>query len=268
VLEAGNDHTCGLTSQGQLYCWGANSLGQLGTTTNNLTSLPNPTPTPVPGNLIFVALAAGSNHTCGVVTGGAVYCWGDNTKGQLGNSTAIGEGNVPQPTPVVVQGLPALASLVAGGYHNCGLTPVGAAWCWGDNWVGHLSGTTDQVSPTPVAVTGGLVFISLGAGGGHTCGLTGTGTLYCWGSNLSGQLGTTTNFGTSNPNYSPMPVNGLSLAAIAVNAAHTCGLTAAGQAWCWGFNRYGQLGNTENNNTDIGVPTPTAVIGGLTFATP
>ena len=62
-------------------------------------------------------------------------------------------------------------------------------------------------------------------------------------------------------------MSGLTLARVAINAAHTCALTPAGQAVCWGFNRYGQLGNTENNGTDIGVPTPTAVIGGITFAT-
>jgi alpha-tubulin suppressor-like RCC1 family protein len=269
VLEAGTDQTCGITPQGVMYCWGNNSHGQLGTATNNNTSLPNPTPTPVDGSLTFVAVGAGTAHTCGVATGGVVYCWGDNSNGQLGNANGIGEGNFAQPTPTAVQGAPALASLAAGGHYTCGLTPTGAAWCWGDNTVGELGAETpDTRYPTPVAVGGGLSFVSLGAGGGHTCGLISGGTAYCWGGNLLGQLGTTTNFGTSTPNYSPIAVSGLNLAAIAINAAHSCGLTAAGQAWCWGFNRYGQLGNTTNNDTDIGVPTPETVIGGLTFATP
>jgi alpha-tubulin suppressor-like RCC1 family protein len=269
VLEAGSDHTCGITTQGVMYCWGNNSLGQLGTTTNNITSLPNPTPTPVPGSLTFRAVGAGTSHTCGVATDGVVYCWGDNSNGQLGNANAIGEGNVPQPTPTAVQGVPTLASFAAGGHYTCGLTAAGAAWCWGDNTFGALGATTPETwYPTPVAVGGGLSFVSLGAGGGHTCGLTSGGTLYCWGANLLGQLGSAINFGTSTPNYSPMAVGGLTLAAIAINAAHTCGLTAAGQAWCWGFNRYGQIGSTTNNDTDIGVPAPETVIGGLTFATP
>jgi alpha-tubulin suppressor-like RCC1 family protein len=268
VLEAGNDFTCGLTPQGVMYCWGNNSLGQLGTTTNNITSLPNPTPTPVNGNLTFVAVGAGSSHTCGVATGGIVYCWGNNDNGQLGNANGIGEGNLPQPTPTAVQGVPPLASLAAGGHFTCGLTSAGAAWCWGDNHFGQLAGTTDVISSTPVEVPGGLLFVSLGAGGGHTCGLVSQGFLYCWGGNLSGQLGHPVNFGTSNPAYAPTEVSGVSLAVLAVNAAHTCGLTSAGVAWCWGFNRYGQLGNTTINDTDIGVPTPETVIGGLTFATP
>ena len=267
ALSAGVDHTCGLIASGEMYCWGRNRTGQLGITTNMGTSDPNPAPTLVTGGLTFTTLTAGTGHTCGVASG-AVYCWGDNQKGQLGNDTDIGSETIPHPTPVVVQGLPAVTSIVAGGAHNCALTAAGAAWCWGDNFVGNLSGTTDPVSSTPVAVSGGLTFISIGAGGGHSCGLTSGGTLYCWGGNLLGQLGSTTNFGTSDPSYSPAAVSGVSLATIAIKSAHTCGVTAAGQAWCWGFNRYGQLGNTTNNNTDTGVPTPTPVIGGLTFGNP
>jgi alpha-tubulin suppressor-like RCC1 family protein len=76
-----------------------------------------------------------------------------------------------------------------------------------------------------------------------------------------------TNFQTDTPTYSPVAVDGLSLAAIAIGGNHGCGLTAAGQAWCWGDNRYGQLGTITNNNTGVGVPTAEAVVG-LTFATP
>ena len=268
LLEASVDHTCGITPQGVMYCWGKNSVGQLGSATNLGTSLPNPTPTPVGGGLTFLAVAAGTGHTCGVATGGVVYCWGNNYKGQLGNTTDLGVENGAQPTPTAVPGVPALASLAAGGNHNCALTAAGAAWCWGDNHFGQLAGTTDDISSTPVEVPGGLPFVSLGAGGGHTCGLVSEGYVYCWGGNLLGQLGHAVNFGTSNPAYAPTEVSGVSLAALAVKGAHTCGLTSAGAAWCWGFNRYGQLGTLTNNNTDTGVHTPEAVIGGLTFATP
>ena len=267
-LSAGTEHTCGLTAQGVLYCWGNNFTGQLGRTENNNAILPNPTPTPVDGGLTFAAFSPGASHTCGITSGGVVYCWGDNYFGQLGNPNNVAQENVAHPTPTVVQGVPAVVSIIAGN-HTCGLTSAGAAWCWGSNQTGQLGAETPDVrEPTPVAVSGGFSFVSLGAGGGHTCGLVAGGTVYCWGGNLLGQLGTTTNLGTTNPNYSPTAVNGISLVALAIDAAHTCGLTAAGQAWCWGYNRYGQLGNTTNNDTDTGVATPTAVIGGLTFATP
>ena len=267
ILVAGVDHACGITPQGVMYCWGKNYQGQLGTGTDNGTIIPHPTPAPVDGNLTFTAVTGGTNHTCGVATGGAVYCWGNNFKGQLGNSQDLGDELAAHPTPTQVPGV-SLASLEAGGNWNCGLTSTGSAWCWGDNLFGQLAGTTDGISPTPVEVPGGISFVSLDAGGGHVCGLVSQGALYCWGANLLGQLGTAVNFGTSTPSYVPTLVNVAGLARIAVNAAHTCGLTPAGVAWCWGYNRYGQLGTLTNNNTDTGVPTPDMVLGGITFATP
>jgi alpha-tubulin suppressor-like RCC1 family protein len=94
------------------------------------------------------------------------------------------------------------------------------------------------------------------------------GTLYCWGGNLLGQLGRATNVGTTTPNPTPAAVGGLTLATVAGNGAHACGLTAAGAAWCWGFNRYGQLGISDNTDTDNPNATPAAVTGGLVFALP
>jgi len=266
-LSAGEFHTCGITTQGVMYCWGFNYLGQLGTATNNNTSVPNPTPAPVDGSLTFVAVAAGSGHTCGIVAGGTVYCWGLNLNGQLGRADDLGA-LIPHPTPTAVPGLPSISSLAAGRFYTCGLSSAGAGWCWGDNSTGQLGATTIETSqPTPVAVSGGLSFIVLGAGSGHTCGLTSGGTAYCWGQNVAGQLGSTDNFGTSILSYSPTAVSGLSLSAMAIGTNHGCGLTTAGQGWCWGDNRYGQLGTSTNNNTGVGVPTAVA-ISGLTFAIP
>lgn len=268
AIEAGNDFTCGLTAQGELWCWGSNSLGQLGTATNNGTSNPNVTPTLVPGGLTFTAFTSGAQHTCGVVTGGAVYCWGHNNDLQLGQPNEAGEEGAPHPTPTLVQGVPALVSLVAVN-HTCGLTAGGDTWCWGGNQTRQLGAETPEVkSATPVQAAAGLSFVALGAGGGHTCGLTVTNAMYCWGSNLSGQLGTSTNFGTSTSTITASLVSGLSVATMGTNAAHTCALTTTGEAWCFGANAYGQLGNTTNNGTSVGVPTPTAILGGLTFATP
>jgi len=267
AIEAGAEHTCGL-SGGMLYCWGKNNVGQLGTTAGNNTQSPNPTPTPINSTLSFVAVAAGTDHTCGVAAGGAVYCWGDNSFGQLGNSQNVGEELVAHPTPTVVTGLAALASLAGGGHYTCGLTATGAAWCWGDNNVGELGATTaDTRVFTPVAVNGGLSFATLVTGGGHTCGLASGGILYCWGGNLLGQLGSSTNLGTTTPNPTPAAVSGLTLAAVAANGAHACGITTTGAAYCWGFNRYGQLGVTDNTDTDNPNPTPAPVTGGLTLAT-
>ena len=84
-LNAGPDQTCGVTSNGQAYCWGIGSEGQLG----NGTTLDASTPEPVSGDLEFESLACGGTHTCGVATNGDVYCWGFNDRGQLGNGTTV-----------------------------------------------------------------------------------------------------------------------------------------------------------------------------------
>jgi alpha-tubulin suppressor-like RCC1 family protein len=169
-VSAGASHTCGVTTGGAAYCWGNNGTGQLGIGAYDLS--PHATPLTVPGGLSFAALSAGSNSTCGVTTGGAVYCWGFDGRG----------------VPVVVQGSLAFATVSVGG-NACGLTTGGAAYCWGDNTFGQLGNGSFNSSATPVAVAGGLTFASVSVGSYHTCGVTANGVGYCWGYNGYGQLG-------------------------------------------------------------------------------
>src|SRR6266566_4988482 len=153
----------------------------------------------------------------------------------------------------------ALLTISAGYYHSCGVTPGGAAYCWGEN-SGELGNGTNTDSPTPVAVSGGLTFASISAGFMATCGVTTSGAAYCWGDNYSGEGGTGTTGGTS---YSPVAVSGgLTLAAVSAGYHHTCAVTPAGTAYCWGYNSSGALGNGTTTSSAI----PVAVSGGLTFA--
>jgi len=99
-ISAGEDYTCGVTTGGVAYCWGDNNYGQLGNSANLFTHNPNPVPLPVSGGLTFQTVSAGYLHTCGVTTAGSVYCWGDNSEGELGNGSLMG-GSV---TPVLVSG--------------------------------------------------------------------------------------------------------------------------------------------------------------------
>jgi alpha-tubulin suppressor-like RCC1 family protein len=79
----GENHSCGLTSNGSAYCWGRNGLGRLGDGTTTDRS----TPVAVSGGLSFIAVSAGSNHSCGLTSSGNAYCWGWNFYGQLGDGT-------------------------------------------------------------------------------------------------------------------------------------------------------------------------------------
>jgi alpha-tubulin suppressor-like RCC1 family protein/WD40 repeat protein len=251
-VDAGGNHTCGVTTGGQAYCWGDNDDGQLGD--GQLYPVDSFVPTPVVGGLIFSSMSAGGHHTCGVVTGGQAFCWGLDTAGQLGDGTRTNHS-----APVPVAGGLTFASVSVGADHACGATTDGLAHCWGFNGSGRLGDGSVTDKSTPAPVSGGLVFASLSAGGEHTCGVTTGGQAYCWGDNSFGQLGD----GTLTDRYTPTVVaSGLAFASVSAGYAHTCGLTTGGQVYCWGWNRDGQLG--DGTPTDKSAPTP--VTGGLAFA--
>ena len=169
-------------------------------------------------------------------------------------------GSVSTTVPVTVH---VWASLSAGGAHTCALTPAGETYCWGENAHGQLGhGPTVLESNGPLLVPGAPTFASIAAGHEHTCGLTPAGDAFCWGNNESGQLGD----GESRSRQeTPVPVSGgLTFQTIAPGGLHTCGVTLAGEAYCWGSpNLVGYLGD----GTTQPAHTPVAVVGGHTFRT-
>jgi len=144
VSAAGQDHTCGLTTAGSVYCWGYNGFGELGDgTTTSRTS-----PVLVVGGVTFAAVSArGGVYTCGVTAAGAAYCWGDNGDGKLGDGTTTS-----RTSPVLVSGGVTFAAVRANEYHTCGVTAAGAAYCWGQNGSGQLGDGTTINRLTPVRV--------------------------------------------------------------------------------------------------------------------
>ncbi|PYP56747.1 MAG: chromosome condensation regulator RCC1 [Gemmatimonadetes bacterium] len=202
-------------------------------------------------------------NTCAVTTRGAGFCWGSNLNGMLGAGAVDSLKQSAKPiydTPMPVDGGLSYAVLSGGFEHTCGVTPGGAAYCWGANFNGQLGNGDTTASPTPVAVTGGLPFNAVSAGVYHSCGLATGGAIYCWGNNIAGELGNGAPI--SYVNSSPVLVSGeSSFVAIAAGYQYSCGLTTSGAAYCWGDNVSGELGN--GNLTSSGVPVPVA--GGLNF---
>ena len=256
-VSVGALHTCGLSPTGTAYCWGFGGYGSLGDSTQHDTS----SPVPVSGGFKFTALSAGEFYTCAVALAGSAYCWGDNGFG-FGVSSL---------TPVAVPGGLLFASVSAGGSHTCGLTSAGAAYCWGSNYDGQLgTGGTPSASSTPVAVSGGLTFVVLSAGESHTCGVTAANVAYCWGLSAAGALGNGTTTGPEvcpvlNDHCSTIPVavlGGLTFTTVSAGTFHTCGVTTAGKAYCWGTNDLGQLGN----GTTTASTTPVLVTDSLSFS--
>jgi alpha-tubulin suppressor-like RCC1 family protein len=242
TLAVGGYHTCGLTPAGLAYCWGGNSDGQLGDGTT--TDRPTPVPVVMPTGQTFVSLGLSIgvyNHTCALTPAGTAYCWGANFSGQLGDGTTTDQ---PSPVAVAMPVGESFASLAVGGYHSCGLTPAGAAYCWGTNARGRLGDgtTTDRWTPTAVLVPAGVTFTRLAAGVDHTCGLTPAGAAYCWGRNAFGQVGDGTTSHRLEPVAVVMPAN-VTFASLVAGWDYACGLSAAGAAYCWGWNGRGRLGD-------------------------
>lgn len=232
TVSVGEMHSCGVTTAGKAYCWGANGNGQLGDgTATNRTS-----PVAVVGGLTFSTVSAGRNHTCGTTTGSATYCWGSNDAGQLGDGTTT-----TRTSPVLVVSGVTFATVSAGEAHTCGVTFGGIAYCWGGNTFGQIGDGTTTGRTGPTAVVGGLTFATVSAGRVHTCGVTTAGAAYCWGSNANGELGD----GTTIDETSPVAVVGsLTFTRVSAAGAHTCGVTQpGGVAFCWGGNGYGELGD-------------------------
>lgn len=216
------------------------------------------TATALPLTIAGPRLAAGAAHTCSLTSGGAVWCWGANANGQLGDG-----GTQEQRSPVAVTGLAEeMRALAAGAYHTCALSAAGRVYCWGQNQAGQLGdgGLNDQRAPVAVrGLDGPMVAVS--AGYGHTCALAAGGRVYCWGQNLFGQLGN----GDTHNSTTPTEVSGLQGAvAIAAGAEFTCALLSSGQVQCWGQNSAGQLGAPAPDSSATPLPVtqlPSGLIG-------
>jgi alpha-tubulin suppressor-like RCC1 family protein len=242
-MALGIAHTCALTTEGAVYCWGENVYGAIGDGTLAIRAMP--TAVDPPGGARFKTLAVGFRHTCAITTSGSVYCWGSNGLGEVGDGTD--ERYRPEPTPVAADPSLRFVSVAGGTLHTCAVTERGAAYCWGaSNSVGALgdgSGLWPQLIPVRVALPDGVDVTSVTAGSQHTCAVTQEGAAYCWGLNDTGQLG---DGSSAMVRMTPVAVAASPtepFASVTALFMHTCGLTRDNEAYCWGDNEFGRLGD-------------------------
>jgi alpha-tubulin suppressor-like RCC1 family protein len=251
-VSAGNEHSCAVTPANIAFCWGLGHWGELGTGHSTFSS----TPLRVFGSLQWRRVVAGGQVSCGVTMEDVAYCWGFLLGGK-------------QPTKVP-GGIQFRQVWVGGGDytdaqhqepdtpHACGITPEDKAYCWGWGGDGELGqGGSIGFSATPVAVSGSRRWRQVVAGFYHTCGVTRAEVPFCWGSNQFGYNGNGTRLGSNAPERVH---GGLSFTSIStgVLGLHTCGLTGAGKAYCWGDNSAGELGDgTHTQRLE-----PVAVVAG------
>lgn len=232
---AGYDHTCVVLDSGALRCWGKNSSGQLGNGSTDSSWAPVAPSAPVSGSLAGVAaVASGQDHTCVVLNSGEVWCWGSNSKGQLGNVSA---GSLEK-SPVRAGAFTTARAVAAGKEHTCVVLKSGEVWCWGSNLDGQIgkSAASNTVeSPLKVPdISANLV----AAGASHNCAILDDESMRCWGDGSKGQLGD----GLTQDRTVPVDPGLSKVATISAGASHTCAVLTGGGLRCWGDNTFGQLG--------------------------
>jgi alpha-tubulin suppressor-like RCC1 family protein len=275
ALATGSAHTCAILLDGTVWCWGQNNAGQLG----NAPSAATGTPQKVAGlPLRATAIAGGGDGnafpaaiTCAVLTDGSLWCWGDNTYGQLGLGDTAGHTG-----PQQVKGLANVTAAAVGDHHACALVKSGSAYCWGANAYGACgTGNTNAVlAPSqPVCSPSGcgtaLAASAITAGSSFTCALNASGGAACWGENIAGNLGVAV-APTSNP--TPLVVTGLTGAtqiASSSTAVSVCTLFGSGSSagfTCWGSDNQGQLCNGMSTGQVAPPPGPATLAGAALLA--
>ena len=267
-------HYCGLTSSGKVYCWGANSYGQVGNGTTSTTY----TPVLATGDLagkVVTSISVGGSNSC-AVAGGKVYCWGLNTGSAVINANGNGSGNY-QTTPKLVNDSGVFNSKiitkVVVNDNNVCVIAEGGLYCWGYNKSGQLGNgsvnTTNTPSKVPTLIGGALgdkVVTDVAIAGTYICAVADS-RAYCWGDDgneghlglgyyTSGYITTPTAVNIAAP---PAAMAGKTVTSISATTFTTCAI-AGGNMYCWGSDYNRQRGDGVGGNSNV----PIAVGG--TFA--
>lgn len=255
-VRANGSFTCGVTTDALVFCWGGNFQGELGDPERPSGHHPRM----VVGRTRVRSVTAGGAHACALDEDGTAWCWGSAQSGQLGAGFFGGS----HPPSRILSEIP-FRDVSAGNAHTCGITFAGTPFCWGSGGSGQLGaegvalcsfgkGAGVPCSRIPIAVSGLDELQVISAGGVHTCGLDLQGAATCWGANSTGQLGLGT---VSDSVGSPTNVDTqLRFERISSGGSHSCAVTGAGEIYCWGNNRIGQLGDGSPGNRTL----PVAVV--------
>jgi alpha-tubulin suppressor-like RCC1 family protein len=252
-VNCGFRHNCVITDQGEIYCWGSSETTLGYSNQEYISGLNRPVDF---GSFISSAFVdVGVAHSCSLGIDDALWCWGRNAQGQIGNNDAT---DLAVELPVTIT----LDNIVQGGislgnYTSCALTGDGDAYCWGGNDHGMIGDGTITPRLIPTQVSGDHKFADITTGEYNSCAVDFDGKAWCWGEGFYGKLGT-----GSYQDDSLIPIEVTQSYSIefvsitmAVNPSHICALTSTGTPWCWGDNGHGQLGTGDFAGSPIPVKT-------------
>lgn len=272
-LSSGRAHSCLLSSEGEMKCWGSNTYGQLGQgNVYNIGSFSLPTDhEAIPIGMNVKSIVAGYQGPCALNEFGEARCWGYATTGELGLATLgavnIGDNETPSSIPKINSG-GVITQISKGWSHTCALFDNLKAKCWGRAYSGELgygNKTTigDDESPADVGfINPNEDFIDVSAGSSFTCAVNTFGQVKCWGDNGSGQLGqgNTISLGDDETIDQISPISLSSSAKKVYTGTNmACAILDTDDVQCWGKNTVGQLG--YGNTLSIGATNVPSVAG-------
>ncbi|MDT4950217.1 MAG: hypothetical protein QOJ37_2812 [Pseudonocardiales bacterium] len=251
-----NSHTLAILASGEVYAWGDNANGQLGD--GSTTASKVPVRVTLPAGVTPVSVATGSGDSFLVTTTGALYAWGLNNYGQLGDGSTT-NASTPQLVPLPDGTVVTQAS--AGLGHTLALTSTGEIYSWGLNNLGQLgiNSTTNTPHPTSVPLVGGVRAGAVSAGYSHSLAVTADNRVLAWGDNRTGELGNASPTLATAPTLTAIP-SGTKITTVSASFGTSYGLSTDGGVLAWGYNAAGQLGN--GSTTTTATPTPVPLPGG------
>jgi len=265
-VAAGGYFSIAVDISGNLWGWGKNDRYQAG---YSASTAPVTSPTQITsGAAPWKRVGAGYNHACAINGSGALYCWGDNAEGELGQGTT----NSSPTTTFSSVGSSTWLTVAGGDQFTAGIQANGSAWTWGLNSSGQLgTGNTGSYDSTPAAISTSEHWVAISAGMQHAMAIRDDGTLWVWGSNTTyGQLGNGTTTGSSSTPVQVTKSGGWtssvtstagSWIAVAAGGYDSFAILSDGTLWSWGSNSHGQLGINSTLSV-VSTPTQVADLGG------
>ncbi len=220
---------------------------------------------PAAGSKRWSRVVAGLNHTCAIDEAAALWCWGENISGQLGDRSYG-----PRSRPTQVEPGTTWKQVSLGVFHTCGVQMNDSLWCWGSDSSGQLGISSTAAQPRPVAVSAGAAGVvswkAVAAGSFYTVAVATDGTMWSWGADSFGQLGTGLLAPTGGVILQDQPtqITGTDYDQVAAGPLHACATQTTGALWCWGLGSTGQLG--RGGNTSSTVPVPAAAATALSWS--